>query len=172
MFRRRKEDNIIRAKKGNKEGFINLIEENLISMYRVAKGILLSQEDIDDAIQNTILLSYKNINTLKKNEFFKTWLIRILINECNKIYNFNKKYIDFNEIKENYTNDEYENFDLKRAIQGLSEDLRLPIVLFYFEDMQISEIADLMNIPIGTVKSRLSRAKIKIAQFVKEEEVM
>ena len=172
MFRRRKEDNIIRAKKGNKEGFINLIEENLISMYRVAKGILLSQEDIDDAIQNTILLSYKNINTLKKNEFFKTWLIRILINECNKIYNFNKKYIDFNEIKENYTNDEYENFDLKRAIQGLSEDLRLPIVLFYFEDMQISEIAYLMNIPIGTVKSRLSRAKIKIAQFVKEEEVM
>ncbi|MDU5262386.1 MAG: sigma-70 family RNA polymerase sigma factor [Clostridium celatum] len=172
MFRRRKEDNIIRAKKGNKEAFINLIEENLISMYRVAKGILLSQEDIDDAIQNTILLSYKNINTLKKNEFFKTWLIRILINECNKIYNFNKKYIDFNEIKENYTNDEYENFDLKRAIQGLSEDLRLPIVLFYFEDMQISEIADLMNIPIGTVKSRLSRAKIKIAQFVKEEEVM
>ncbi|WP_370831642.1 sigma-70 family RNA polymerase sigma factor [Clostridium sp.] len=172
MFRRRKEDNIIRAKKGNKEAFINLIEENLISMYRVAKGILLSQEDIDDAIQNTILLSYKNINTLKKNEFFKTWLIRILINECNKIYNFNKKYIDFNEIKENYTNDEYENFDLKRAIQGLSEDLRLPIILFYFEDMQISEIADLMNIPIGTVKSRLSRAKIKIAQFVKEEEVM
>ena len=172
MFRRRKEDNIIKAKKGNKEAFINLIEENLISMYRVAKGILLSQEDIDDAIQNTILLSYKNINTLKKNEFFKTWLIRILINECNKIYNFNKKYIDFNEIKENYTNDEYENFDLKRAIQGLSEDLRLPIVLFYFEDMQISEIADLMNIPIGTVKSRLSRAKIKIAQFVKEEEVM
>lgn len=80
MFRRRKEDNIIRAKKGNKEAFINLIEENLISMYRVAKGILLSQEDIDDAIQNTILLSYKNINTLKKNEFFKTWLIRILIN--------------------------------------------------------------------------------------------
>ena len=172
MFRRRKEDNIIKAKKGNKEAFINLIEENLISMYRVAKGILLSQEDIDDAIQNTILLSYKNINTLKKNEFFKTWLIRILINECNKIYNFNKKYIDFNEIKENYTNDEYENFDLKKAIQSLSEDLRLPIVLFYFEDMQISEIADLMNIPIGTVKSRLSRAKIKIAQFVKEEEVM
>ena len=172
MFRRRKEDNIIRAKKGNKEAFINLIEENLISMYRFAKGILLSQEDIDDAIQNTILLSYKNINTLKKDEFFKTWLIRILINECNKIYNFNKKYIDFNEIKENYTNDEYENFDLKKAIQSLSEDLRLPIVLFYFEDMQISEIADLMNIPIGTVKSRLSRAKIKIAQFVKEEEVM
>ena len=59
MFRRGKEDNIIKAKKGNKEAFINLIEENLISMYRVAKGILLSQADIDDAIQNTILLSYK-----------------------------------------------------------------------------------------------------------------
>lgn len=163
---------VAQVKSGNKEVFINLIEENLTSMYRVAKGILISETDIEDAIQNTILLAYKNINTLNKDQFFKTWLIRILINECNKIYNFNKRCIDFEEVKNKYTNDQYENFDLKKAIDSLSDELRLPIILFYFEDMKILEISKVMNIPIGTVKSRLARAKSKIAEFIDEKEVM
>lgn len=172
MFRIKRKSNVIMAREGNKEAFINLIEENITSMYRVAKGILVSETDVEDAIQNTILLSYKNIKSLKSDEFFKTWLIRILINECNKIYNFNKKCINFNEIKDNYTNDKYENIDLKKAIDRLSDELRLPIILFYFEDLKISEISELMNIPIGTVKSRLARAKVKIAEFVGERGVM
>ncbi len=55
-------------------------------MYRVAKGILKVEEDIEDAIQTTILIAFNKINTLKDERYFKTWLIRILINECNKIY--------------------------------------------------------------------------------------
>ena len=172
MFGIKKKNNVIKAREGNKQAFINLIEENLTSMYRVAKGILVSETDIEDAIQSTILLSYKNIDNLKNDKFFKTWLIRILINECNKIYNFNKKCVNFNEIKDNYINDKYENIDLKKAIDKLSDDLRLPIILFYFEDLKISEISELMNIPIGTVKSRLARAKVKIAELVVEKGVM
>ena len=172
MFGIKKKNNVIKAREGNKQAFINLIEENLTSMYRVAKGILVSETDIEDAIQSTILLSYKNINNLKNDKFFKTWLIRILINECNKIYNVNKKCVNFNEVKDNYTNDKYENIDLNKAIDRLSDELRLPIVLFYFEDLKISEISELMNIPIGTVKSRLARAKVKIAEFVREKGVM
>lgn len=172
MFGIKKKNNVIKAREGNKQAFINLIEENLTSMYRVAKGILVSETDIEDAIQSTILLSYKNINNLKNDKFFKTWLIRILINECNKIYNVNKKCVNFNEVKDNYTNDKYENIDLKKAIDRLSDELRLPIILFYFEDLKISEISELMNIPIGTVKSRLARAKVKIAEFVREKGVM
>ena len=170
MFRRRKEDNIIKAKKGNKEAFINLIEENLISMYRVAKGILLSQADIDDAIQNTILLSYKNINTLKKDEFFKTWLIRILINECNEIIRMNKRVVSINESNhEERYNDCYENIDLTKAINSLSEELRVTTVLFYFEDMSIKDIASILNIPNGTVRSRLSRARKILREVIGED---
>ena len=172
MFGIKKKNNVIKAREGNKQAFINLIEENLTSMYRVAKGILVSETDIEDAIQSTILLSYKNIDNLKNDKFFKTWLIRILINECNKIYNFNKKCVNFNEIKDNYINDKYANIDLKKAIDKLSDDLRLPIILFYFEDLKISEISELMNIPIGTVRSRLARAKVKIAELVVEKGVM
>ena len=86
MFRIKK-SKISKAKGGSKEAFIELIEENLTSIYRVSKGILSSEDDVEDAIQNTILLAFKNIKTLKKEEYFKTWLIKILINESNKIYN-------------------------------------------------------------------------------------
>ena len=167
-----KKINISKAKGGNKEAFIELIEENLASIYRVAKGILSAEEDIEDAIQNTILLAFKNIKTLKKEEYFKTWLIKILINESNKIYNFNKKFVNFEKIQEHCVNDNYQDIDLKRAVDSLNEELRLTIVLFYFEDLTISEIANILNVPEGTVKSRLSRAKSKIAYYLGEREVL
>ena len=75
-------------------------------------------------------------------------------------------------MKEHYVNDNYQNIDLKRAIDSLNEELRLTIILFYFEDLTISEIANMLNIPEGTVKSRLSRAKSKIAYSLNEKEVL
>lgn len=65
MFRIKK-SKISKAKGGSKEAFIELIEENLTSIYRVSKGILSSEDDVEDAIQNTILLAFKNIKNIKK----------------------------------------------------------------------------------------------------------
>lgn len=73
------------AKKGEKQAFARLIEDNKVSMYRVALGILGAKQDVEDAIQNSIIKAYEGIIYLKRNEYFKTWLIRILINECNRI---------------------------------------------------------------------------------------
>ena len=165
-------DLVSKAKKGNGKAFTQLIEENLKSIYRVAKGILNNEEDIEDAIQNTILKAYSNIKTLRNEELFKTWLIKILINECNKIYNFNKKCISLEKVTEKQYNDKYENLDLRIAVDSLSEELRLVITLFYFEDLKISEISEIMGIPEGTVKSRLSRAKDKIAESIDGKEIM
>jgi len=172
MFGLNKLDLVKKAKLGNGKAFTKLIEENLKSMYRVAKGILNNEEDIEDAIQNTILKAYSNINTLRKEDFFKTWLIKILINECNKIYNFNKKCISLDKVVEEQYNDKYENLDLKIAINSLPEELRLVITLFYFEDLKISQIAEIVGIPEGTVKSRLSRAKDKITESINGKEIM
>ena len=104
--------------------------------------------------------------------YFKTWLIKILINECNKIYNFNKKCISLDKVVEEQYKDKYENFDLKVAVDSLPEELRLVITLFYFEDLKISEISEIVGIPEGTVKSRLSRAKAKIAESIDGKEIM
>ena len=70
-----------RAKRGDKEAFCNLIRLNKVAVYRVAKAILNKEEDIEDAVSESILKAYKNIQTLKDEAFFKTWLIRIVINE-------------------------------------------------------------------------------------------
>ncbi|MGG7212708.1 RNA polymerase sigma factor [Clostridium nigeriense] len=172
MFGLNKLDLVDKAKRGSGKAFTELIEENLKSIYRVAKGILNSEDDIEDAIQNTILKAYSNIKRLKNDELFKTWLIKILINECNKIYNFNKKCISLDKVIEEQYNDKYENLDLKIAVDSLQEELRLVITLFYFEDLKISEISEIVGIPEGTVKSRLSRAKDKITESMNGKEIM
>ncbi len=68
------------AKKGDHEAFIALIHTEKAKMYRIAKAMLRDETNIEDAIQTTILKAYENIKKLKKEEFFQTWFIRILIN--------------------------------------------------------------------------------------------
>ena len=167
----KKKSNIIKAKNGDNEAFLELINENKLNIYRVARGILSNEHDIEDAIQNTIIKAYEKINTLKKNEFFRTWLVRILINECNEIIRKNKRIVSINESNhEEKYNDYYENIDLTNAINSLSEELRVTTVLFYFEDMSIKDIALILNIPNGTVRSRLSRARKILREIIGEDE--
>lgn len=169
FFNYKKKSNVIRAKNGDNDAFLTLINENRLNVYRVARGILKSEHDIEDAIQNTVVKAYEKINTLKKDEFFKTWLIRILINECNEIIRKNKRLeIINNGSNEERYNDTYENIDLINAINELNEELRITTVLFYFEDMPIKDIANTLKIPEGTVRSRLSRAREKLRYMMRE----
>ncbi|MGL4108373.1 RNA polymerase sigma factor [Clostridium sp. LP20] len=161
--------NIRLAKEGDKEAFTSLMQENLKSMYRVAKGILKREEDVEDGIQNTILIAFNKLGTLKEEKYFKTWLTRILINECNKIYEINnKKHINVEE--EAYTVDETENIDLFNAISKLPNEIRVTTILFYFDDMSYKDIAKILGIAEGTVKSRLFRAKERLYTMLNDSE--
>ena len=165
----RKKSAVSKAKKGDKEAFLALIDENRLNLYRVARGILKDKEDIEDALQNTIASSFQKLNSLKKDEYFRTWIIRILINECNEILRRNKKTISLIESEDWTTySDNYEDMDLTRAINELSEELRITTVLFYFEDMSIKSIARILKIPEGTVRSRLTRARTKLRELMSE----
>lgn len=160
-----------RAKQGNKEAFCNLIRINKVAIYRVAKSILSKEDDVEDAVSEAILKAYKNIKLLKNEAFFKTWLIRIVINESNTLYKKRSKEIvvdkeHFNNIK---VNDNYKDLSLYNAINSLDDDLRTTTILFYFEDMKYKDIAKVLNVKEGTIKSRLSRAKEKLYHMLKEE---
>lgn len=170
-----KESNVKLARLKNKEAFTNLIHENLTSMYRVARGILNNNQDIEDAIQNTTLIAFNKITTLKEEKLFKTWLIRILINECSKIYKYNKRYKNNKNsiddiIDETYTIDNTDNIDLYNAISSLSDELRVSTILFYFDDLTYKEISNILGIPEGTVKSRVFRAKQGLYEMLKDKE--
>ncbi len=159
-----------KASKGDKQAFVQLITENKLSLYRVAKGILKNEERVEDAIQNTILKAYENIEKLKKYEYFKTWIIRILINECKIIIKKEKRviYLEENNIKSDYK-DKYKDLDLERALNIIDEDLRELIVLYYFDDIPQKEIAKILNINEVTVRTRLLRGRKKLYELLKLE---
>ncbi len=159
-------DAIKKAKNGDTNEIGRLLQENMQSMYRVAFGILKTEEQIADAVSNTVVIVFEKINTLKKEEFFKTWLTRILINECYKIHNQNKKIVyleNYNEANLSY-NERYTDFEVRELVRNLPEDLKEIVVLYYFEDFSVKDIAKIVKIPEGTVKSRLSRARKELEQ--------
>lgn len=155
-----------KAKQGDTEEIGNIILENMQSMYRVAFSILKSEEEISDAISNTVVKVFEKIGSLRKEEFFKTWLTRILINECYKIYNQNKKIVyleNYDQFNMPYE-DTYEDMEIKKIVKQLDKDLRETVILYYFEDFSVKEISKTLKIPVGTVKSRLSRARNKLQE--------
>jgi RNA polymerase sigma-70 factor, ECF subfamily len=163
--------NINLAKKGDSKAFERLITENKTSMYRVAKGILRTESDISEAIQEAIFKAYKGLPQLRNHSYFKTWLIRILINECNTILRYHKKIVPLAEVEQNNTvPDPHDEADLLTAVKSLEEDLRVVTILFYYEDLPIKTISSIINVSEGTVKSRLSRARRKLYSFLTGKE--
>ena len=160
-----------KAKYGDKEAFCNLIRINKVAIYRISKSILIKEEDIEDAVSEAILKAYKNISSLRNEAYFKTWLIRIVINESNNIYKKRNREIAMD--KEHFINmehrDFYKDFSLYDAINSLEDDLKITTLLYYFEDLKYKDIAKLLKIKEGTVKSRLSRAKQKLYEILKED---
>lgn len=171
-------DLVEQAKNGNEQAFSSLIEENKLKMYKVAKSILKNEDDVCDAIQNALMSAYTNLSKLQNNQYFSTWIIRILINKCYDIAKDNQKrnnnVIDITE----YNTDEgvrsYDTYNsdsiIENVLNQIDEELKTVTVLYYYNDYSVSEISRIIDIPEGTVKSRLSRARSKIYEIVKREE--
>lgn len=149
-----------RAKKGDAEAFIMLMEENKQSMYKVARGFLSSQEDVADAMAETVLKCYEKIGFLKQNNYFKTWMIRILINNCKDILRKQKRCVPADEIPEREDGSSSgEILEFKELIEPLGEQDRSIFTLYYVYGMKAKEIAAYMNMKENTVLSRLKRGR-------------
>ena len=85
------------AKQGDYEALEREINKIKYKLYKTGMAILKNDEDVCDALQETLISIYKNIKKLEKNEYFSTWAIRILINKCNDIIRKNKKITNINE---------------------------------------------------------------------------
>ena len=161
-------------KEEDKNVFIQNINENRLKMYKTAIAILKNEDDANDAIQDALYSAYKNYDSLKEKSYFSTWIIRILINKCYDIINKNKKiaYID-DSITQNTVGKE-DNYDVESSLEWVLEkidkDLNEIVVLYYYNDFSVTEISEMLNIPKGTVKSRLARAREQIKTIIKEKE--
>ena len=154
-----------RSISGDADAFLELMEKNSLAMYKVARGILNNDEDAADAMQDTILTCFEKIHTLKNPEYFKTWMIRILINECNKIHRHYKNFSRAEELPEVPGQDmSIEEFEFKEMLGMLDESYRIILVLYYVEGFRIADIASILNMNENTVKTRLVRARVQLKQ--------
>ncbi len=161
------EELVVRAKEKDESAFDELILLIQKEMYLIAKTKLKNEDDVADAIQETILLAYKNLRKLRDDKYFKTWIIKILINECNKIYNRKKKNnISFEEKEvENFLKVEdisYDSIGFDIFIKDLKEDEKLILTLYYYSEYSTKEISKILKIKENTIRSKISRAKIKL----------
>ena len=164
-------ETIKKAKQGDADKIGQIILENMQTLYRVAFGILKNDDEIYDAISATTVKVFENIHTLKKEEYVKTWITRILINECYKICNKNKKIIYLENVQQKNLvhNDTHEELEFKNLNRNLNDELKEIVILYYFEDFSIKEISKIIKIPEGTVKTRLSRARKKLEDTILNE---
>lgn len=162
-----------RAQRGDDQAFVELIEENKQAMYKVAVGILKNDFDAADAIQQSILTCYEKLKELKKAQYFKTWLLRILINNCNQMLREQKKVVGIEDYygAEDTKGKKAEekiaaqpgaatiNEDFLELLDQMEQQYRVVLILYYVEEMNIREISQILQMNENTVKTRLSRGR-------------
>lgn len=148
------------AKQGDREAFIRLMRQIEQGLYNTARAMVRKDEDIADALQETILKAYKSLDTLREPGFFKTWVYRILINECNSILKKRSRSITVETLPEMQdSSDNMASVELRMAVDKLEDQQRIVIILYYFQDMPLKQVADMLQISESAVKTRLYRAR-------------
>ena len=146
-----------------RETLTNYIKENQEKFYRIALTYSKNEDAALDIVQEAIVKALNNINKLKREEYVKTWFYRILINECLQYIKKSKRIsiYEFQDIESQIEwNDDISinGIDMYKYIESLDSKLRTVIILRYFEDMKIEEIAKITKTNVNTVKSRLYKA--------------
>ena len=155
----------------NDAWFSREIEKLGPTLFRVAFAILRNRTDCEDAAQNAVLRAYRNLDTLKERRYFKTWLIRILKNECFDTLKRHRPTLDVEGQGELSYEMAVPDLDLNRAFDTLSPEERLTITLYYYEGYDTREIARITEVSEGTVRSRLSRGRSSLRAMLQEKEV-
>lgn len=133
-------------------------------LYFLALAILKNEKDAEDAVGNAILKAYEHkeqINALHK---FKPWMLTITKNEALKIKK-KQLYLPGDEVIEALSKPVVAHYDeLWDVLQQMKEEYRLAVVLFYYGGLSLRDISDVLDIPVGTVKSRLNRGKAELRE--------
>ena len=154
-------------KKSNEEIVEEVILEQYNQYYRLAYSYVHNEADAEDIVQNGAYKALRSSNTLRNPEYAKTWVYRIMLNE---IFNSLRRpqamsYEYMQEemgIEAEPVEDTYTDIDLQRALDSLPEQDKVIVVMRFFEDKKLEEIADILDENISTIKSRLYRSMKKL----------
>lgn len=132
-------------------------------LYHVAKTLLYNDADCADAIQEAIVKAFANLHTLRQDSYVKTWLVRILINECYAVMRREKGVVSLEDYQPQEQAVEPKDYsDLYEALGQLPKESRLCVTLYYLEGYSVKETAELLGLSESAVKNRLSRARARL----------
>ena len=157
-----------RAKNGDKEALLSLIMKEKDNYYKLAYFYMKNEHDALDILQEMIIVLYKEIPKLRKLNSFYSWSKKILVNICKKELSkkTNEELDLFYPIEEKGFKESENKIYLKSLIESLNEDQKEVIKLRYYLDYSYDEISQIMDIPLGTVKSRINKGLNKIRKDI------
>ena len=163
---------IRKAQRGNDQAFLKVFHHYEADLYRMAYVYVKNPDDALDVVQETAYQAFKKIGTLREPDYVKTWLVKITINCALNLMKQRQKVIqlkpEFDEIVGKEEQDVALTLTLADVLDNLYEEERSIIVLKYYQDYTFQQISDLLELPIGTVKSTLYRAVEKLRNELKE----
>ena len=175
MFKPETEQLIERCRSGDEEAVSWLVKDNQAAIFRLGLSILDDPAEADEATQETFLAALRNLGSYRGGASLRTWLLAIAINVCRGRLRKHRSWQrvqavllgalmgDDHAVQPEAVSAQHEQADtVWRAVQGLGEKHRLPVILRYYHDLPVAEIASVLGISEGTVHSRLSIARDRL----------
>lgn len=154
-----------------KEEFTCLAGKYMDTVFRVAMNYLKNKSDADDVTQNVLLKFYKSDEHFASEAHIKHWLIRVTLNECKNFLRFPwQKHASLEDYAETLQMPEPEHREMLNDVMALPTKYRIILYLYYYEGYATAEIAELLQIPNGTVRTRLARGREQSKKILKEAE--
>lgn len=145
-----------------KQDFSARVNAMMDTLYRVSCAQLAEPQDRRDAIQDALLKAWEKRESLRRPEFFETWLVRILINACHDKQRGMKRAAPLDAAPEPFCDPPDGDAELWDALRRLDEKYRSPILLYYIEGYSVEEAARILRVPRETLKTRLRRGRLAL----------
>lgn len=155
-----------KIKKQNMNALLSWFDARQSKFYKIGWAYLKNHHDVEDIFHNTILKVHDNIGQLKEDNYFETWVTSIFINECRVVYRKREQRVP--ERVDSHPLDS--QLELLEDLDRLEDIHKEVIILKYLQGYSQQEIADILNLPVGTVKSRLYRGLVLLRQLIERGE--
>lgn len=157
-------------RKTDTEKFANLIMMYQDDMYYLALSICKNEADAQDIVGETIVKAFEAGNQLRNDARFKYWIMKILTNTAYTYLKRKKRLVFEEPVEEIAAKNENSDHGLWAKVMGIEEKYRMVIILYYEQEFSTREISKILNIPEGTVRSRLARAREKLKDILEAEQ--
>lgn len=155
----------------DKARFTNAVELYQAMVYRTALHALGSSQDADDAVQEVFLRLFNHRGAFESEEHLRRWLLRVTVNHCRDLLKspWRKRRVSLEELPETPVFDRPQEAALYREVMALPEKYRTVLNLFYYEELSVREIGELLGAAESTVTTRLARARRRLREQLGED---